>query len=110
MNHDLVVRNRFVMSGEALNVNFHRFPDILQRLSLRFAFAVASSERGTERVITADGFFFQNYGVIHPDKLLAIPVIVKPVHRAFRSTFFLLPSKFLIASAPVAQLDRATAF
>ncbi len=65
------------MSSEALDVNFHRFPNILQRLSLRFALAVAASESGTERMITADGFLLQNYGIVHLKKLLAISEIVK---------------------------------
>lgn len=65
------------MSREALDVNFHRFPNILQRLSLSFPLAVAASQGRTERMITAAGFFLQNNGIVHPEKLLAIPEIVK---------------------------------
>ena len=111
MNHDFLVRNRFIMSSEALDVDFHRFLNITQRLSLRFTLAVASSQGGTERMITSNGFLLQNYGIIHPEKILAISEIVKlPLSYGFHSTFFILHSKFAIASAPAAQLDRATAF
>jgi len=77
MNHDFLARNRFVMSREALKVNFHRFPNILQRLGLRFALAVASFQGGTERMITANGFFLQNYGIVHAERLLGFHEIVK---------------------------------
>ena len=92
MNHDLLLRNRFVMSGEALDVNFHRFPNILQRLSLRFALAVASSESGTEGMITPNRFLLQNYGIVHLKKLLGISEIVK--FQSSRFSLHILHSAF----------------
>lgn len=77
MNRNIVLRNRLVMSGEALDVNFHCFANILQCFGLSFPLAVATFQRRAECMITADGFFFQNHGVVHFDTLLAAPGIVK---------------------------------
>jgi len=97
MNHNLIVRNRLVMSGKALNVKFHCFPNILQRLSLSFSFAVAASQGRTERMITADGFFLQYHGIVHPDTLLAAREIVK-LHSShgFGSAFLIFHFTFHI--------------
>lgn len=57
MNHNLLVGNRLVMSSQTLEVNFHCFSNILQRLSLSFPLAVTTSQGWTERMITTDGFF-----------------------------------------------------
>jgi len=54
------------MSNEALDVDFHCFLYIAQRLGLCFALAVASSQGGTERMITANGFFLHAGGANLP--------------------------------------------
>ncbi len=100
MNHNLLLRNRFVMRNETFDVNFHRLPNIPQRLSLSFPLAVAASQCGTEHMITAHGFSLQNHGVVHTDRLLAVPDIVKFSPSRFWLTFLILDSTYGLKLRP----------
>lgn len=70
------MRDRLVMRGKALKMDFNGFANILQRLRLSFALAVAALQRWTKNMVAADRLLFQDDSVVHRNRLRAAGVMV----------------------------------
>jgi len=64
------MRDGFIVSDEAFEINLDCFLNASQRLSLRFAFAVAPCQGRTEGMVAASRLLLKDRGIVHACRLV----------------------------------------